>query len=124
MSETSPTQSGIDGVDNTMLHVTYGLYALGFFIGIAPLAGAVIAYLQRGKPLNAMQQSHVEWQIRTFWLGLVFVAVTLVAPFVLGSVLIGILAIGVSAVWFVYRIAKGWMWLKDGRTIETPDALI
>ena len=120
----SPSPSGVTPADNTMLHVVYGLFALSFLFGIASIAAIVVAYLQRGKPLTEMQASHVEWQIRTFWLGLFFGIIAFVLPFLLGSFVVGVLAFGAVAVWYVFRIAQGWLRLKDGRGIDDPRALI
>ena len=124
MATRPPPPPGAAATDNTMLHVAYGLFALSFLIGIAAIAAVVIAYLQRAKPLTDMQASHVEWQIRTFWWGLLLAVIGFVSPFLLGSVLIGMLVFGVMVVWYVFRVAKGWLWLKDGRTIDDPTALL
>lgn len=124
MAAGPPPSSGVAVTDNTMLHVVYGLFALSFLIGLTSIAAVVIAYLQRGKPLNDVQYAHVEWQIRTFWWGLLFAIIAFVSPFLLGSVIVAILAWGALAVWYVFRIAQGWLRLKDGRAIDDPKALI
>ena len=107
-----------------MQHVAYGLFALSFLIGVAAIAAVVVAYLQRGRNLSDMQASHVDWQIRTFWWGLLFAAIGFASPFLLGSIFVGMLVFGLMLVWYVYRVAKGWLWLKNGRTIDDPTALI
>ena len=124
MATRPPPPPGAAATDNTMLHVIYGLFAVSFLIGVAAIAAVVIAYLQRGKPLSDMQASHIEWQIRTFWWGLLLAVIGFISPFLLGSVIIGMLVFGVMIVWYVYRVAKGWYWLKDGRAIDDPTALI
>ncbi len=110
--------------DNTMLHVVYGLYALNFLLGIAIFVGVVIAYIQRGKLQTAMQQSHITWQIRTFWLALLAAVIAFILPLLLGSVVIAFLIWVALTVWFIYRIARGWLRLKDGLAIDDPMALI
>ncbi len=124
MAANSPSPSGTTPADNTMLHAVYGLFALSFLFGIASIAAVIVAYLQRGKSLTEMQASHNEWQIRTFWLGLFLGIIAFVLPFLLGSVIIGIIAFGAFVVWYVLRIAQGWLRLKDGRGIDDPRALI
>ncbi|MEM8950967.1 MAG: hypothetical protein AAGA21_08625 [Pseudomonadota bacterium] len=124
MATRPPPPPGAAATDNTMLHVTYGLFAVSFLIGVAAIVAVVLAYLQRGKPLNEMQASHVEWQIRTFWWGLLFAVIGFITPFLLGSMFVGMLVFGLMLVWYIYRIAKGWLWLKDSRTVDDPTALI
>ena len=110
--------------DNTMLHVVYGLFALSFLIGIASIAAVVIAYLQRGKALSEMQPRMSSG--RSGRSGGAAVRCRRLRPVdgSGGAMLIGMLAFGLVLVWYLYRIAKGWLWLKDGRTIDDPTALI
>jgi len=124
MSTIPPPMPGTAANDNTMLHVAYGLFALSFLIGVAAIAAVVIAYLQRGKSLSAMQHSHVEWQIRTFWWGLLLTAISFASPFLLGTMFVGMLVFGLMLVWYIYRVAKGWLRLKDGQAIDDPTAFI
>jgi uncharacterized membrane protein len=57
------------------------------------------------------------WQIRTFWLGLLWVSLCVlfvIATFGIG-ILIVWLPIGLAGLWFIYRIGRGWMALRDRR---------
>jgi uncharacterized membrane protein len=47
----------------------YILYLVGFLTGITVLVGVVIAYLQRDNT-DRISQSHFQFQIVTFWIGL------------------------------------------------------
>src|SRR5689334_8683319 len=49
----------------------YILYLVGFLTGITVLVGLVIAYLQRDNT-DRLSQSHFQFQIRTFWIGLLY----------------------------------------------------
>jgi uncharacterized membrane protein len=71
--------------------------------GITLLIGLVIAYLNRGDS-PAWVGDHFTYQIRTFWIGLLY---SLVAA-VLVSVLIGWLVSLVVLVWFIVRCVKGY----------------
>ncbi|MEM7042842.1 MAG: hypothetical protein AAF543_08530 [Pseudomonadota bacterium] len=124
MATRPPPPPGAAATDNTMLHVVYGLFALSFLIGVAAIVAVVVAYFQRGKPLSDMQASHVEWQIRTFWWGLLFVVIGFILPLILGLWLIIPLFWLAAGAWYIYRVAKGWLWLKDSRPIDDPTALI
>src|SRR5262249_46468814 len=54
----------------------YILYLVGFLTGITFLVGVIIAYLQRGKT-DSVCESHIQFQITTFWIGLLFFLVGL-----------------------------------------------
>lgn len=96
----------------TLTHVIYGLHALSLLgFGIPWIVAIVLNYLKRDDARGTWLESHFTWQIRTFWWSLVWG--------VLGGLtfllLIGWLIWGVAFVWFVYRVAKGWLNLNDGK---------
>jgi uncharacterized membrane protein len=109
----------------------YVLHALSLVIGIigtATVVGAflfgwpsiiavIINYVKRGDVRGTWLDSHFRWQIRTFWFGLLWVA--LCGLFVLGTLGLGLLLVwlplGIVAIWFIYRVVRGWMALTNGR---------
>jgi len=119
----------------TLSHVTYGLHALGlalgafgaatvvgsFVFGWPSIIAVILNYLKRGEARGTWLESHFAWQIRTFWLAFVWAAIVGVLGLLLAIVLIGfaIWAVGlfVLGVWAIYRIAKGWMRLRDRRAV-------
>jgi len=95
----------------------YLLYLVGFVTGITVLVGVVIAYLQRDKT-DRVSQSHFQFQITTFWIGLLY--------FFLGFVTIHI---GIGAlillwwiVWTVIRCVKGLLALNMAEPIRDPNS--
>jgi len=93
----------------------YVLYLVALVIGVTSLVGVIMAYVYRdGAP--AWVQSHYRYQIRTFWIGLLYVligAVTLVI--VIGwFILLGWL------IWYVIRCVKGLKLLSEGRAQPNP----
>ena len=111
----------------TVTHVVYALHALSLLIGIttaATIIGAfvfgvpsiiavVINYLKRDEAKGSFLESHFRWQIRTFWFALLW---CLIGAFLFVT-FIGIpLAVAVffaAGVWVIYRIARGWLALRD-----------
>ena len=111
--------------------VIYGLHAFSLLTGIfgvATVVGAfltgwpsiiavILNYVKISEVRGTWLESHFRWQIRTFWFGLLWVG--LCAVFVILTLGIGILIawlplLGVS-IWFIYRIVRGWLALKDRR---------
>jgi len=95
----------------TLNTVTYALYALSLFSGVTAIVAIVLNYIKLDDARGTWMESHFRWQIRTFWGS--------VGWFVLGAltwiILIGWLVLGVAGIWFIYRIAKGWLNLNDGK---------
>jgi len=95
----------------TLATVIYALYALSLFAGITAIVAIVLNYIKLDDARGTWLESHFRWQIRTFWWSVVW--------FVLGAltwiILVGWVVLGVAGVWFIYRIAKGWLNLNDGK---------
>ena len=116
-------------------HVIYALHAFSLLTGIlgaATIVGAfltgwpsiiavILNYVKRSEARGIWLESHFRWQIRTFWFGLLWVALCLL--FVVVTLGIGIviawLPLAVVGFWFIYRIARGWLALKDRRPLYT-----
>jgi uncharacterized membrane protein len=114
-----------------LTHVIYGLHAIGLvtgIVGVATVVGAfltgwpsiiavILNYIYRGDVRGTWLQSHFRWQIRTFWFGLLWAALCIL--FILVTFGLGILVVGLALVilgiWFIYRIARGWLRLVDRR---------
>ena len=125
-SSASAPQSLIDWTQ-----IIYALHALSLVIGIlgtATVIGAfllgwpsiiavIMNYIKRSEARGTWLDSHFRWQIRTFWFGALWVA--LCGLFILLTLGIGLLIVllplGVLAIWFIYRIARGWMALRERR---------
>ena len=100
-----------EGSLRRLAEVVYGLQAASLLVGVTIFAGVIINYLRRKQAAGTWLESHFTWQIRTFWWSLAW-CVLGVATAVL---LVGLVILAASAVWFVYRIARGWTELNEGR---------
>jgi uncharacterized membrane protein len=94
----------------------YALYGLGFFTGITAAVGVIIAHIQ--KDGTWPWDSHFQYQIRTFWIGLGFV----VAGYALTLILIGWVLLAWWVVWTLVRTVKGTLRALDGKPIENPQS--
>ncbi|PID37574.1 MAG: hypothetical protein CR966_01250 [Pseudomonadales bacterium] len=124
-------------------HISYLLYLLSFFtFGITSLVAVFMNYSQRREADGTWLATHFDWQIKTFWYSLIITIVAFsISLFGAGSIvgwLISIISsqpsprIGMGAVlffmlatfifffnalWYLYRIIKGWIALADGRPV-------
>jgi len=115
----------------TWTHAIYALHAFSLLTGIlgtATVIGAfltgwpsiiavILNYIKRSEARGSWLESHFRWQIRTFWFGLLWISLCIL--FILGTLGLGIiiawLPMAVIAIWFIYRIARGWLALRDKR---------
>jgi uncharacterized membrane protein len=88
-----------------------------FLIGWPSIIAVILNYVKRSEARGTWLDSHFRWQIRTFWFG--FLWISLCVLFVLVTLGIGILIawlpMAFVGLWFIYRIARGWIALNDGR---------
>jgi uncharacterized membrane protein len=119
----------------TITHVTYGLHALGlaigafgtstvvgaFLFGWPSIIAVIVNYVKRSEARGTWLESHFTWQIRTFWSALAWACVIGLTGALLAIVLVGfaIWIVGFLAlgVWAIYRIARGWLALRDRRAV-------
>ena len=75
----------------------------------------IIAHVQKGSG-DAMLESHYDFQIRTFWIGVLYIVVGTV----LHGVLIGFLIWAWWFIWSLIRNIKGILALNENRPIANP----
>tara|TARA_R110002111_G_scaffold18967_2_gene46432 strand:- start:3075 stop:3446 length:372 start_codon:yes stop_codon:yes gene_type:complete len=92
--------------------VVYILQGLSFFLGgITGLVGVIINYVKLDDVVGTWVEPHFRWQIRTFWIGLLWSVIGVVTTFII----IGwFILLGIS-IWLIYRIVKGALALNDGK---------
>lgn len=89
----------------------YILQALSFFLGgITGLAGVIVNYIKLDEVQGTWIEPHFRWQIRTFWIGLLWGVIGFITTFII----IGWLILAAVAIWVIYRIVKGALALNDG----------
>jgi len=101
--------------DTEIALAIYVLYAVGYFTGISALIGVVIAHVKVADP-DPVLHTHYQFQIRTFWIGLMYLAI----GFPLCLVVIGFPILLWWFVWSLIRIVKGMIAVNEYRPIANP----
>jgi len=95
----------------------YALQAASFLLGFTFLVAVIVNYVKKPDSQGTWLESHFRWQIHTFWFGLLWSVIGLVAFTSLGG--ISYLLLIVNTLWIIYRIVKGWLRLTDGKAMYT-----
>ncbi|PJA32201.1 MAG: hypothetical protein CO187_05230 [Zetaproteobacteria bacterium CG_4_9_14_3_um_filter_53_7] len=106
-----PEQPSPDGSIKKVATLVYALQAGAFIVPISFFAAVIVNYVKKDDVAGTWVESHFRWQIRTFWFGLLW------AFFGVITLIMGIgyfILIGLAG-WTIYRIAKGWLALADGK---------
>ena len=104
----------------TIGHISYALHAVVAISAVIPgvqasivllLAAFILDLVKRDDARGSWQESHFSWRIRSvLWAGLLYV---ITIPLWLLLLLPGWIAWCVISLWFLYRVARGWLALND-----------
>ncbi|MAB15227.1 hypothetical protein [Parvibaculum sp.] len=113
-----PVQSAVTSTGDNMdgPKLVYILYFIGFVVGITALAGLIVAYLKRGEA-GPNATTHFTFQIRTFWIGLLFSFIGAITS----MIVIGVIILFATVVWALIRLIKGFMLASDDKPIPDPE---
>ncbi|MGB1427241.1 MAG: DUF4870 family protein [Cycloclasticus sp.] len=95
--------------------VVYILYLAGIIFGLTGIIGVVMAYINKREAPDWLQ-THYQFQIRTFWIGLLYVLIGMI----LSIILIGYLVLLFWVVWLVIRCVKGMKSLDQKEAHPDP----
>ena len=104
----------------TLTSIVYALQLAGFLLGLTFLVAIVINYVKRKDVQNTWIASHFDWQIRTFWFGLIWAIVGAATSIIL----IGFVILGIDTIWVIYRVIKGWIYLYEHKAMYNSGYLI
>jgi uncharacterized membrane protein len=120
--------------------LVYGLHALAvltgvftsasiagrFVFGLPSIIAVIMNYARRAEARGTWLETHFSWQIRTFWFALLWIGVTLLVGAPLTLIVIGIYLViagfMIVGVWVAYRVARGWLALRERRPMPLPVA--
>ncbi|MEN8168926.1 MAG: hypothetical protein ABFS08_01715 [Pseudomonadota bacterium] len=101
--------------DTGSIKLVYILYLAGLLFGVTGIVGVVMAYINKSEAPDWMQ-SHYQFQIRTFWIGALFIFLGAL----LSIVIIGYFILLFWMVWLIVRCIKGMKSLDKGEAHPNP----
>lgn len=114
---TPPPQSPRDqNGDRILAVVNYVLCFVAISNGLTLLIAAILAYVRR-EQAEPWLRTHFEFQIASFWFGLVIFLAGFLTLWLFG---LGLLIWLLGGIWLVVRTAVGLIRLIDGRSHDNP----
>ncbi len=95
--------------------IIYILMLVPIVIPITHIVGLVMAYVSRDTAPDWLR-SHYTYQIRTFWIGLLYFCAAVVSCLIL----VGVLLVPAVIVWYIVRCALGLSRLMREEAYPTP----
>jgi uncharacterized membrane protein len=85
------------------------------------VVAVIIGLMKQNDLRGSYLESHVSWLQRTFWFGLLWIAVcgliTVILVITIVGILIWWLPWAILTIWYLYRVIKGWLRLNDAQPI-------
>jgi|AntRauTorckE6833_2_1112554.scaffolds.fasta_scaffold04824_4 uncharacterized membrane protein len=115
-TDPAPKHNPSAGVEDTWPKVTYFLYLASLILGITSIIGVIMAYIKKSEFKDTYVESHIRFQIRTFWIGLLMAVIgSLTVTFFIG----GLILLWV-VIWYIVRCVKGLNALQKKEPIAKP----
>ncbi len=99
----------------TVPTIIYALFLANLIVPLTALVGVIMAYINKGDAPEFLQ-SHYQFQIRTFWIGLLYGVIGLLTL----AVFIGWIIILFTVVWLIVRCVKGFKYLNQNQPMPDP----
>jgi uncharacterized membrane protein len=104
-------------------HILYLMHGLAPFTAwLLAVVAIILGMAKRDDVRGTWLDSHFSWLARTFWWGLLWIAVCTILTLILVITIIGVvfawLPFTVLFLWYSYRVIKGWLRLNDNRPVE------
>ncbi|MBD3618870.1 MAG: hypothetical protein HUJ28_05310 [Chromatiales bacterium] len=104
-----------DTTNSGTAKVVYILYLASLIIPLLNIIGLIMAYVNRGQAPEWLQ-SHYTFQIRTFWIGLLYAVLGIITVIIF----VGYLILLFLLVWHIVRCVKGLMYLDKNQAVPQP----
>ena len=110
----------------TIGHISYALHAIVAVGAVVPafqpsilllIAAFILDLVKKDDAMGTWQESHFRWRIRSVLAAALLYVITI--PLWLLFVLPGWIAWAIISIWFIYRVARGWLALNDRRAMPS-----
>ena len=101
----------------TPIKLIYLLYLLGLVMGITSVIALIMAYLYESED-DLVAKSHCRFQIRTFWIGLLGLFISILASLVV----IGYLLLELWFLWVIIRVVRGLKYIQKDLPHPNPQS--
>ena len=103
--------------NNTVIKVCqiiYILYLVSILVGLTYIVGGICAYVYRDDATTVVTRSHIEFQIQSFWKGIVI----FIIAFILSFFVVGVLVYIYLIIWILIRNIKGLKAICENKEIK------
>jgi uncharacterized membrane protein len=115
MTQINPVAVSYRPAEGDSAKVVYILYLVSLIAGVTSIIGVIMAYVYRDDAPEWVK-SHYRFQIRTFWIALLYAFLSLLTAILV----IGLLFAVFTFIWWIVRSVKGLKLLSQGLAHPDP----
>ena len=102
---------------SSIAKVIYILLIVGTIIGVTGIIAVIMAYVNKDDSTHWLQ-THYRFQIRTFWIGLLYATIGTITF----SIIIGYFILLFTFFWLIIRCAKGLKQLENKQPVQNLES--
>lgn len=117
----------------TLTHAMYALHALSaltgmltpalvvtaFLTGWPSIIALIVNYVKRDEAQGTWLASHFQWQARTFWFALLWLACAALLFLTVVLIPLAWVSLVIVGLWVIYRLVRGWLALAEGKAVSS-----
>lgn len=88
-----------------------------FLSGWPSIIAVILNYVKRGDVAGTFLESHFRWQLRTFWVALLWVVICVALALTLIFIVVAWPVAVLVGLWVFYRLIRGWLALLDRKAL-------
>ncbi len=88
-----------------------------FLSGWPSIIAVILNYIKRGDVAGTYLESHFRWQMRTFWVAVVWVVICVLLAMTLIFIVVAWPVAVLVGLWVLYRLIRGWLALIDRKPL-------
>lgn len=111
MNDSAPVSTSGDAGSVKLIYI---LYLASILVGITGIVGVIMAYVNKNGDEGVLN-NHYRFQIRTFWISLLYGVIALVTMPLMG---LGVLLMLALLVWYIIRCVKGLKAIGENREVD------
>ncbi len=115
MENVSLNRSNEDPATKKVAYIIYVLYLCSLMVPVLPIVAVIFAYIFENDAKDILQ-SHYQYFIRSFWIGMLYFSIAGLSI----MIVIGIILIPLCVIWWIIRLAKGLKSLLRNEPVQHP----
>lgn len=97
--------------------LTSAFIVTAFLVGWPSILGVILNYIKVDDVQGTYLESHFRWQIRTFWIALILMVISMVLFVTVIGIPLAYVLMVITGIWVLYRMLRGIIRMLDEKPL-------